>query len=53
VLTALLIPLVLAAVIHALTLARAAVARRTAPGLEAIVLGALTNFFDTREVTVA
>ena len=46
-LTALLIPLVLAAVVCALTLVRAALARRATPGLEAIVLGAITNFFDT------
>ena len=46
-LTALLIPLVLAAVVYALTLVRAALARRATPGLEAIVLGAITNFFDT------
>ena len=46
-LTALLIPLVFAAVIYALTLVRTALARRAAPGLEAIVLGAITNFFDT------
>lgn len=46
-LTALLIPLVLAAVVYALTLVRTALARRATPGLEAIVLGAITNFFDT------
>jgi uncharacterized membrane protein YfcA len=46
-LTVLLIPLVLAALFYALMLTRAALARRAGPGLEAIVLGALTNFFDT------
>ncbi|HEY9465300.1 MAG TPA: sulfite exporter TauE/SafE family protein [Vicinamibacterales bacterium] len=46
-LTALLIPLVLAVILYALTLFRAALARRAVPRLEAIVLGAVTNFFDT------
>jgi uncharacterized membrane protein YfcA len=46
-LTALLFPLVLAAVLYALMLSRAALARRAAPRLEAIALGAITNFFDT------
>jgi len=46
-LTALLIPLALAVVLYALMLVRAAVARRAVPRLEAIALGAITNFFDT------
>lgn len=46
-LTALLIPLALAAILYALMLVRAALARRAVPRLEAIALGAITNFFDT------
>ena len=46
-LTAVLIPLVLAVIVYALMLVRAALARRAVPGLEAIALGAITNFFDT------
>jgi uncharacterized membrane protein YfcA len=46
-LTALLIPLALAVVLYALMLVRAAVARRAVPRLEAVALGAITNFFDT------
>lgn len=46
-LTALLIPLALAVIVYALTLLRAALARRAVPRLEAIALGAVTNFFDT------
>ena len=46
-LTALLIPLALAVVLYALMLVRAALARRAVPRLEAIALGAVTNFFDT------
>jgi uncharacterized membrane protein YfcA len=46
-LTALLIPLALAAIVYAVTLLRAALARRSGPRLEAIALGAITNFFDT------
>jgi uncharacterized membrane protein YfcA len=46
-LTALLIPLALAVILYALTLLRAALARRAVPRLEAIALGAVTNFFDT------
>jgi uncharacterized membrane protein YfcA len=46
-LTALLVPLALAVVLYALTLVRAALARRAGPRLEAIALGAITNFFDT------
>jgi len=46
-LTALLIPLALAVVLYALMLARAALARGAVPRLEAIALGAITNFFDT------
>lgn len=46
-LTALLIPLALAVILYALTLVRTALARRAVPRLEAIALGAITNFFDT------
>ena len=46
-LTALLIPLALAVIVYAVTLFRAALASRSAPGLEAVALGAVTNFFDT------
>lgn len=46
-LTALLIPLALAALLYALMLVRAALARRAVPRPEAIALGAITNFFDT------
>jgi uncharacterized membrane protein YfcA len=46
-LTALLIPLALAVVVYALMLLRAALARRAVPRLEAVALGAITNFFDT------
>jgi uncharacterized membrane protein YfcA len=46
-LTVLLIPLAVGAILYALILVRAALARRAVPGLEAIVLGAVTNFFDT------
>jgi uncharacterized membrane protein YfcA len=46
-LTALLIPLALAVILYALTLARAALVRRAGPRPEAIALGAITNFFDT------
>jgi uncharacterized membrane protein YfcA len=47
VLIALLIPLALAAIFYAVMLTRAALARRAGPGLEAIALGAITNFSDT------
>jgi uncharacterized membrane protein YfcA len=46
-LTALLVPLALAVILYALTLVRAGLARRAVPRLEAIALGAITNFFDT------
>lgn len=46
-LTALLIPLGLAVSVYVVALLRAAVVRRSAPRLEAVVLGAITNFFDT------
>jgi uncharacterized membrane protein YfcA len=42
-----LIPLALAALFYAVMLTRAALARRAGPGFEAIVLGVITNFFDT------
>ena len=46
-LTVLLIPLALAAIFYGVMLTRAALARRAAPGFEAVALGAITNFFDT------
>ena len=46
-LTVLLIPLALAAIFYGVMLTRAALARRAGPGFEAIVLGVITNFFDT------
>jgi uncharacterized membrane protein YfcA len=46
-LIALLVPLALAILLFALVLIRAAIARRATPDLEAIVLGAVVNFFDT------
>jgi hypothetical protein len=46
-LTALLIPLVLAVGVYAVMLLRAAYARRAVPRLEAVALGAITNFFET------
>src|SRR5436305_14777576 len=46
-LVALLIPLALAIVIYAVVLAREAIARRAVPTGEALLLGAVVNFFDT------
>ena len=46
-LSALLIPMVLAALVGAAVLVRAAVARGSVPRAEAALLGAVTNFFDT------
>jgi uncharacterized membrane protein YfcA len=46
-LTAILIPLALAVLLYALMLVRAALASRAVPRLEAVALGAITNFFDT------
>jgi len=46
-LVALLFPLGLATLFYAVTLARAALARRATPSPEAVFLGAVTNFFDT------
>ena len=46
-LTALLIPLALAVLVYALMLVHATLARHAVPRLEAIALGAITNFFDT------
>jgi hypothetical protein len=46
-LIALLIPLALAIIVYASVLARAAIARRALPTGEALVLGAVVNFFDT------
>jgi len=44
---ALMIPLSLAILVFGLILIRAAVARRSVPNPEAVVLGGITNFFDT------
>ena len=46
-LIALLVPMVLAVLAFAWILLRAAIARRAWPSLEGVVLGAITNFFDT------
>jgi uncharacterized membrane protein YfcA len=46
-LIALLIPLALAALVYSTGLARAAFERRAVPRPEALVVGAVTNFFDT------
>ena len=46
-LIALLVPLVLAITLYAVVLVRAALAKRTVPSIEAVMLGAVTNFFDT------
>lgn len=46
-LLALCVPLGVIALAYAVVLVRAAVARRAAPSLEAIALGAVTNFLDT------
>lgn len=46
-LIALVLPLALATVYYAAMLLRAVLARRVGPGVEATVLGAVTNFFDT------
>ena len=46
-LIALLIPLGLAILVYALVLTRAAIAARATPRVEALLLGAVVNFFDT------
>src|SRR3954454_21989736 len=46
-LIALLVPLALAIVIYVALLARAAIAARAVPRAEALLLGAVVNFFDT------
>jgi uncharacterized membrane protein YfcA len=46
-LIALLVPLILAAAVYAAYLLRAVIAERLKPNLEATILGAITNFFDT------
>ena len=46
-LIALLVPLALAILVYSVVLVRSVMARRAAPGPEALVLGAVTNFFDT------
>jgi len=47
VLIALLVPLALASLAFTVVLVRAAIAKRAAPRMESIVLGAVTDFFDT------
>src|SRR5690242_1899183 len=46
-LIALLIPLVLAITVYAIVLVRAVIARKILPSGEGVILGAVTNFFDT------
>ena len=46
-LIALLVPIVLATLVFAVVLVRAAIARRAWPAVETLVLGAIVNFFDT------
>jgi uncharacterized membrane protein YfcA len=46
-LIALLIPLTLAILVYAIVLIRAVIARHVLPKWEAVILGAITNFFDT------
>ena len=46
-LIALLVPLALAITFYAVVLIRSALAKRAVPSIEAAVLGAITNFFDT------
>ena len=46
-LLALLIPVIAASLFYCGLLIRAAIQRRAAPDLEAVALGAVTNFFDT------
>jgi uncharacterized membrane protein YfcA len=46
-LIALLIPLALAIAVYAIVLMRAVVARKIVPSGEGVILGAITNFFDT------
>jgi len=46
-LIALLIPLALAILVYAIALVRVVIARRIVPSGEGVVLGAITNFFDT------
>jgi uncharacterized membrane protein YfcA len=46
-LIALLVPLTLAIALYAVVLIRSALAKRVVPSAEAVVLGAITNFFDT------
>lgn len=46
-LVALLVPLCLAIIFFAMILARAAIAERAVPNIEAVVLGAVVSFFDT------
>jgi uncharacterized membrane protein YfcA len=46
-LLALLVPLVLASVLFTIILGRSAIARQAVPKLEAVLVGAVVNFFDT------
>ena len=46
-LIALLVPLALAILVYAFVLVRAAIARKAVPNREALLIGAIVNFFDT------
>jgi uncharacterized membrane protein YfcA len=46
-LIALLIPLALAILVYAIVIVRAVIARHVRPSWEAVIIGAVTNFFDT------
>ena len=46
-LVALLVPLALVSVLFTIVLLRAAIAKRSTPSVEGMILGAITNFFDT------
>src|SRR5205809_8130364 len=46
-LIALLIPLALAIIVYAVVLMRAVIAKHVVPSWEAVIVGAVTNFFDT------
>ena len=46
-LIALLVPLALAITVYAIVLLRAVIRQRIRPNAEAVLLGAITNFFDT------
>jgi uncharacterized membrane protein YfcA len=46
-LIALLVPIALATIVFTFVMVRAAIAQRATPTLEGVILGAITNFFDT------